>query len=102
MATSFTKLKNGDWGVRTDGSAAVGQSVVVAKRDGSSSTVIVTKVLWTDGKVSLCAISRAVPKNNSRNGSVCAECGRGGPLVTDLEDGLRKHYRCCDLPPSGY
>lgn len=31
----------------------------------------------------------------------CAECGRGGRLVEDLEDGLMKHYRCCDIPPSG-
>lgn len=28
----------------------------------------------------------------------CAECGRGGSLVRDLEDGLMKHYGCCDMP----
>lgn len=30
---------------------------------------------------------------------VCAECGRPGRLVADLEDGLLKHYNCCDIPP---
>jgi hypothetical protein len=29
----------------------------------------------------------------------CAECGGFGDLVTDLEDGLRKHRRCCDIEP---
>jgi hypothetical protein len=33
---------------------------------------------------------------------VCGECGRPGELVRDLEDGMLKHYRCCDIPPSGY
>ena len=28
----------------------------------------------------------------------CAACGRDGELVDDLEDGLLKHYRCCDMP----
>lgn len=30
----------------------------------------------------------------------CAGCGkRGGELVRDLEDGLLKHPRCCDIAP---
>lgn len=33
-----------------------------------------------------------------RGVAVCAECGRPGDLVTDLEDGAMKHYRCCDMP----
>jgi hypothetical protein len=35
-------------------------------------------------------------------GRTCAECGRPGKLVADLEDGLLKHYGCCDIPPGGY
>ena len=36
----------------------------------------------------------------SRNGgNVCAECGRSGALVRDLEDGQLKHYNCCDIAP---
>jgi hypothetical protein len=38
-------------------------------------------------------------KHIGSRGATCAECGRGGPLVQDLEDGLMKHYRCCDIPP---
>lgn len=37
--------------------------------------------------------------NRAEGGEVCAECGKSGDLVTDLEDGLRKHRRCCDIEP---
>lgn len=30
---------------------------------------------------------------------LCAECGRPGDLVHDLEDGLLKHRGCCDIEP---
>jgi hypothetical protein len=33
-------------------------------------------------------------------GPKCAECGRPGELVADLEDGILKHSWCCDMPPS--
>jgi hypothetical protein len=38
--------------------------------------------------------------NRQAGGAVCAECGTSGDLVEDLEDGLMKHYRCCDMPRS--
>lgn len=38
-------------------------------------------------------------RNRDEGGAVCAECGRSGELVADLEDGMLKHYRCCDIPP---
>jgi hypothetical protein len=37
-------------------------------------------------------------KNREEGGEVCAECGRSGELIEDLEDGLRKHRHCCDMP----
>lgn len=30
----------------------------------------------------------------------CAECGRPGQLVRDMEDGLYKHRHCCDMEPT--
>lgn len=41
--------------------------------------------------------ARTYTGNRSRDGAKCAACGRGGPLVQDLEDGLMKHKRCCDM-----
>lgn len=29
----------------------------------------------------------------------CAACGKSGELVADLEDGMMKHPRCCDIEP---
>lgn len=39
-------------------------------------------------------------ENRKSGGAVCAECGTSGDLVIDTEDGLPKHRRCCDMPPS--
>ncbi len=35
----------------------------------------------------------------ARGEPLCAACGGPGDLVEDLEDGLRKHRGCADLPP---
>lgn len=43
----------------------------------------------------------AAEKKARDNGEpVCAECGRSGELVRDLEDGCLKHRRCCDIEPN--
>lgn len=56
MAT-WTKLKSGKWGIKLQRAAREGESVQVKRKDGSVSTVVITKVVWTDGSsVSLCAI----------------------------------------------
>lgn len=47
----------------------------------------------------------SVAGNYSRpkpEGRRCAECGRPGATVEDMEDGLIKHYGCCDMPPARY
>jgi hypothetical protein len=39
-------------------------------------------------------------KSDRENGvEMCASCGTSGDLVCDLEDGLMKHRRCCDIEP---
>src|SRR5207248_434404 len=57
-----------------------------------------SKDFWVDASaVSDGPTSGSTPNpRRSATGSVCAECGNGGALVHDLEDGLLKHYRCCD------
>ena len=43
---TYTKLKNGAWGVRVPGLAQVGQVVSVVKRSGEAKTEVVKAVLW--------------------------------------------------------
>lgn len=38
-------------------------------------------------------------RNRAAGGDVCAECGKSGELVRDLEDGMLKHRHCCDMEP---
>jgi hypothetical protein len=54
---TFTKLKDGSWGLRVAGEVAAGDEVTVSKRDGSSETKSVGRVLWTGSGVALCTIA---------------------------------------------
>lgn len=106
MAT-FAKLKSGEWGLRgTPEELQAGRTVQVTKRSGETQLCTVGKVLWTGNGVALATISGAGDVRSGRQrragGAVCAECGRPGRLVEDLEDGMLKHYNCCDIPPGGY
>lgn len=59
MATTFTKLRSGGWGIRVEGERPQdGARVNVTKKDGSATTVVVARVIWTDetGKLHLAAI----------------------------------------------
>lgn len=100
MAATYQKLKSGDWGVRVAGDKPrEGESITVKKRDGSVKAETIDKVVWSspDGKLHLASVRQ----KSSASREVCAYCGKGGKLVEDLEDGLMKHYRCCDIPPGG-
>lgn len=101
---SYTKLKDGTWGVKVRGSVAAGDKVTVQTKAGATKEETVAKVIWTGQGVSICSVARQTaggePKRGGRD--VCCECGRPGKLVSDLEDGLMKHVNCCDIPPGGY
>ena len=79
-ATTFTKLRNGSWGVKGTGLAA-GRIVGVAKRDGSHSNVTIDKVIWTDGKVQIASIKQAGTRTTTATrytrpaGRSCECCG---------------------------
>jgi hypothetical protein len=44
---TYAKLRDGSWGVRVQGAAASGDVVVVTKRDGTSKTETIGRVVWT-------------------------------------------------------
>lgn len=45
------------------------------------------------------AKERAEKRAEEPGEPLCAECGRPGHLVADLEDGAPKHRHCCDIAP---
>jgi len=78
MIATYTKLKSGDWGIRIEGGKPEsGSSITVSKRDGSSKIESIDKVLWSDGKVSLCSIAKQVQPEAVR--AYSGGQRRGGP-----------------------
>ena len=76
---TYTKLRSGDWGVKADGTVKSGDSVSVTKKSGETKRETVAKVLWTDGKTSLCAIGSANSASATRGhrgyeSGVCPDC----------------------------
>ena len=84
------------------GDTKFGRRAKLAFLDGS-------KEFWVDASLVAEAESpakqtyeagRTETRGKYRGGrAVCADCGRPGYLVQDLEDGLMKHRRCCDMEP---
>lgn len=77
---SFAKLNTGAWGVRIAGAQpSIGDTVLVSKRDGSTKTVRVTKVVWSGNGTHLCAIAddrqqQARPVAQARRSSTSGRC----------------------------
>lgn len=62
MQATYTKLKSGAWGVRVNSeSVRKGQSITVAKKDGSTKTETIAAVVWHGNGISLCAIAQREP-----------------------------------------
>lgn len=79
---SYTKLRSGEWGVRSTTPIEAGQVVSVTKKSGETKTETISKVLWSGNGVWLASIgarsdSRSGRRTSGRYGG-CRECG--GPL----------------------
>lgn len=96
MKTGIYKGKT--YRVEFIGATKFGHKAKLSFMDGS-------KAFWVDsalvsGITEVSDSSITTKKKTSRN--VCAECGKPGALFPDPEDGMYKHYNCCDIPPGGY
>ncbi len=54
-----TKLRTGAWGARTSGTVAEGDTIQITARSGKSWTATVSRVVWTDGSIAICATDKA-------------------------------------------
>ena len=44
--TTYTKLKDDEWGIKTDFPVKVGDRLIVTKKDGTTTLETVADVLW--------------------------------------------------------
>lgn len=105
---TFTKLRSGDWGVKGT-SLASGQAVTITKRDGSTSTVTIDRIIWTESDVSIASIKADRPASTrsmkiirtANCGTRCQSCGTsshraGLHLARDLSGLAGTACRRCD------
>lgn len=72
MRATYAKLTSGKWGVRVTGAVpSPGTTVVVTKKDGSTRTEVIEKVVWQGEGVALCTI-----REQDVETRICWECGR--------------------------
>jgi hypothetical protein len=75
---TYSKLRDGSWGVRVAGPAKAGAAVTVTKKSGETKTETIGRVLWTDGKVSLCTIvSSTASRRSDRSAHPWTGCACG-------------------------
>ena len=55
IEASPCKLRNGDWGCKTQEPVQVGDSVQIVTRANKQWRAEITQVVWTDGQVCICA-----------------------------------------------
>jgi hypothetical protein len=57
MSATYTKLKDGSWGIRVEGDRPVpGEAVTVKTRFGNQRREQVETVLWSGGNIHLCTV----------------------------------------------
>lgn len=81
MSVTYTKLRDGSWGLRGPATQLKPGAVVIAtKRSGETKQEKVGRVLWTGNGVAMATIagSSSAPSRGGRRGG-CRECG--GPIV---------------------
>lgn len=82
MSTTYTKLKDGSWGVRGPINEIVNHSsVVVTKKSGEQKSEDIEKILWTGNGIALASLVKrgrdgeAIRTDEHRR-PVCSDCGK--------------------------
>jgi len=88
MATTYSKLRSGNWGIRTTDRVAVGDTVTVEKRDGSRKVETIAQIVWKGDGVTLAAVApkgAATADDSPRGRRTGCACGsiEGNPRDSD-------------------
>lgn len=78
---TYIKLKNGDWGLRSDSALASGVAVSVVKKSKERKLEIVGDLVWKGLDIWLYAIKKAPPTSSSGSFRRSGRCrGCRGPI----------------------
>ena len=91
---TYTKLRDGSWGIRysSESTAKAGDRIAVTKRDGTTKTETLGRLVWAGNGVAIATIAQSGNSTAQRTGS-----GRSGR--TGWTDGhgaylVRGEYHC--------
>jgi hypothetical protein len=87
VAITYTKLKNGNWGVRSTEAIKSGQTITVRKKSGDTKIETIDKIVWSGDGVWLAAVTMAKAANGARRTS---RGQRTGCSCGSIEDTPRK------------
>lgn len=97
---TYRKTQRGDWVAFGPQRELKVGPVTVTKKDGTTKQEVVTGLGQPFDVKGVPHVYGYLKPKAGQGGAVCAECGKGGRLVADMEDGQMKHYSCCDMPPA--
>lgn len=75
MASTYTKLRDGSWGIRATEPVDKGQVVSVTKKSGETSTETIRAIVWSGNGVWLCSVEPKA-KTPVRAEKGCGRCCR--------------------------
>jgi len=100
-AVTYSRLRSGEWGVRGPAShLAAGSRVTVGRKDGSTSEVVIGRILWTGDGVALATIessssSSRSSSRSSRSGGIRDACEEPRRHLTECRDSSGISGMCC-------
>jgi len=86
--TTWTKLRDGSWGLRGEG-LVPGSRVTVTRKDGTTSTVTVGDVVW---------VGNAVGQDNLVLATVAKDAPKSAPRAAAPARRSRRGWRPCGYP----
>jgi hypothetical protein len=70
LSATPSKLRDGSWGARVAGAVKPGDTIQISAKSGKTWDAVVSRVVWTDGNVTLVATQSDRQGGRARRGSV--------------------------------
>lgn len=83
MTATYTKLRDGSWGIRATNAVAPGASISVTKKSGENKIENIGRVIWSGNGVWLATIEKS---SNPKKVGSCDECGSKSNALREAAD----------------